>query len=250
MTTNVKLQALEISKEMADVTEKAKKLTIMKMIEDMLFETILTKVGAKVRQTSLRLGLNDDEINFDIDIAWWDESKSHYDFMSDLTLCYSKYEGLRINHGTGGYFTSEDIYMMKRCELLGLIAANYDLLKENFIKIHDEALEWRNAAIDCRTLKIEIEDVKNAEANKAIEDVNNSLKVGQKLQYSMTQEIHLGNRVMGNRVFKNYDTWEILKLTKMYAYIKNITSKTPEEKVKRTLLARVINENDILIVGE
>lgn len=242
MTYNTKLQELHANLDMVKEIIKTHKEAALAKLDEVITKYFLILPEARVTRRDVRPDMWHG-IEFVFDIGFWNEAEERIDFGSDFWGSYEQYKNhkLGINYGTCGTFHHDDIYQIKRLQLLGQVANTWDTINEELDKVAESCKPYLEALDEMYKIEAEINSIKKEIVAARRAEVEKSLAIGVSLIYN--EDIPTRERLFGT----HDEPYYITKMTPKFVYLGLSPDTVPDMcyKVKKESLVSSLANNKI-----
>ena len=149
-----------------------------------------------------------EDLNINFEFGFWNTTENRVDFGSDCWCSWSsENHKLKLNYGTCGAYSSEDIYQVKRVKTISFIWDHIDEIESFLESIFEDSEKYRDLQKEEFKLELELVHIKEAERDAARSEIEKNLKIGQVLFYD--KDIRCSNKLFNDLV----DDWRISSIT-------------------------------------
>lgn len=235
----IELQSkIELVQEVIDIEYSKLKQSIetvlMKYLES--YEGVVLKVN---------LGKDGDHIRAFGDVSFYNDTTKDIDFGSSFDFSFTpSQDGLRVNHGTCGYWGKQDVYQIRRVQVLANLFAHVEELEASLMDIckSDTAAVYNNHQKEYYNYAMELESIKSDQVEEEKKRLVDALRVNDVLVYDDSVGVKF------RRFRSDIDTWCISKICDKTI---KLTSKLHRSKlIEKTVLADLLYRKSIIVMRE
>lgn len=216
---------------------------MMEELSKIISRCITDRSDAVCTRKWFRSSMNPGHLEICMEFGFHNSEENRIDFGSDIWTEFSTETGeLKLNYGTCGIYSKQDIYQVKRIQLISYIWANIEHIEQELSKFSSTVtpvvVEFQNKKY---ALEKEIRDIEDKIKSEDLKQIENKLVEGVSLAYADNCSIKHFNRLF-------YETCRVIKITPKFVTV--INSHNVESKIRKEQIVSNIYYKHIVMIEE